>query len=129
MTSSATTRESALIISLCWPRLLVASVFAYLIVSWLVHLSSPRKAKYTGAMNAAINCALANRQILAHLIRDIFAQIYPHAMLETLFDFSHNTCKLEKHEINGKPRLLHVHRKGATRAFGSGHSLLPKWLS
>jgi tRNA-splicing ligase RtcB len=77
-------------------------------------------------MNAAINCALANRQILTHLTRMAFAKIYPHAALETLFDVSHNTCKEETHEINGKPRLLHVHRKGATRAFGPGHAMLPE---
>lgn len=27
---------------------------------------------YLGAMRAAINCALANRQILTHLVRDVF---------------------------------------------------------
>ena len=89
-------------------------------------IKSSEGQQYIGAMNAAINCALANRQILTHLTRDIFAHIYPRAMLETLFDVSHNTCKLETHEINGKPRLLHVHRKGATRAFGPGHPLLPE---
>ena len=77
-------------------------------------------------MNAAINCALANRQILTHLTRTAFTEIYPHAELETLFDVSHNTCKVETHKIDGKSRLLHVHRKGATRAFGPGHLLLPE---
>ena len=82
--------------------------------------------QYIGAMNAAINCALANRQILAHLTRVAFADVFSQVTLETLFDVSHNTCKLETHEINGNSRLLHVHRKGATRAFGPGHSLLPE---
>jgi tRNA-splicing ligase RtcB len=27
--------------------------------------------------------------------------------------------------VEGKPRVLHVHRKGATRAFGPGHAALP----
>lgn len=89
-------------------------------------IKSPEGRQYIGAMNAAINCALANRQILTHLTRMAFAKIYPHAALETLFDVSHNTCKEETHEINGKPRLLHVHRKGATRAFGPGHAMLPE---
>ncbi len=53
-------------------------------------------------------------------------QIYPHAKFETLFDVSHNTCKAETHEVDGKPRSLHVHRKGATRAFGPGHAMLPE---
>ncbi|MDP1573388.1 MAG: RtcB family protein [Coxiellaceae bacterium] len=89
-------------------------------------IKSPEGQQYIGAMNAAINCALANRQILTHLTRATFAEVYSHAELETLFDVSHNTCKTETHVIDGKPRLLHVHRKGATRAFSPGHALLPE---
>lgn len=58
-------------------------------------------------MHAASNCALANRQILTHLTRETFSEIYPHAVLETLFDVSHNTCKKETHEFNGKSRTLY----------------------
>jgi len=86
---------------------------------------SPEGQQYIGAMNAAINCALANRQILTHLTRDTFADIYPNATLETLFDISHNTCKEETHNVNGKLKSLYVHRKGATRAFGPKHPKLP----
>ncbi|MGH8685639.1 MAG: RtcB family protein, partial [Nitrosospira sp.] len=89
-------------------------------------IKSPEGQQYIGAMNAGINCALANRQILTHLARTAFTEIYPHAELETLFDVSHNTCKVETHKIDGKSRLLHVHRKGATRAFGPGHPMLPE---
>ena len=89
-------------------------------------IKSPEGQQYLGAMNAAINCALANRQILTQLTRIACMQVYPHAELETLFDVSHNTCKVETHAIDGKPRLLHVHRKGATRAFGPGHAMLPQ---
>jgi tRNA-splicing ligase RtcB len=88
-------------------------------------IKSPEGQQYIGAMNAGINCALANRQILAHLTCTTFAKVYPHAVLETLFDVSHNTCKVETHEVDGKSRLLHVHRKGATRAFAPGHPNLP----
>lgn len=88
-------------------------------------IKSPEGQRYLGAMNAAINCALANRQILAHLTRASFKKIFPGAVLETLFDVSHNTCKTEKHVVAGKEQLLHVHRKGATRAFGPGHPSLP----
>lgn len=89
-------------------------------------IKSPEGQQYIGAMNAAINCALANRQILTHLTRNSFAQVFPQAALETLFDVSHNTCKTEKHRVDGKDRVLHVHRKGATRAFGPGHPSLPQ---
>lgn len=89
-------------------------------------IKSPEGQLYLGAMNAAINCALANRQILTHLTRETFTEVFPQATLETLFDVSHNTCKEEMHEVGGQPRLLHVHRKGATRAFGPGHPRLPQ---
>ena len=80
--------------------------------------------EYLGAMRAAINCALANRQILTHLVREVFAELLPQARLELLYDVSHNTCKVEVHG----GRKLYVHRKGATRAFGPGHPELPQAL-
>ncbi len=88
-------------------------------------LKSPEGQEYLGAMNAAINVALANRQILTHLTRGVFARVIPEARLSTLYDVSHNTCKLEEHVVAGRKRHLYVHRKGATRAFGPGHLALP----
>jgi len=88
-------------------------------------IRSPEGEQYIGAMNAAINCALANRQILTHLTRQTFAHRIPAVRLETLFDVSHNTCKIERHVVAGRERELYVHRKGATRAFGPGHPALP----
>ena len=79
---------------------------------------------YLGAMRAAINCALANRQILTHLVREVFRALLPRAELALLYDVSHNTCKVEEHG----GRQLYVHRKGATRAFGPGHPELPPAL-
>lgn len=84
--------------------------------------------EYLGAMRAAINCALANRQILTQLVRDVFASLLPSAQLPVLYDVSHNTCKLETHTVDGKVRELYVHRKGATRAWGPGHPELPQAL-
>ena len=83
---------------------------------------------YLGAMRAAINCALANRQVITHLTRDAFARVLPMANPKLLYDVSHNTCKLEEHRLNGDSRQLFVHRKGATRAFGPGHPDLPPAL-
>lgn len=84
--------------------------------------------EYLGAMRAAINCALANRQILTHLVRAVFAELLPQGELKLLYDVSHNTCKVEQHRIEGRERRLFVHRKGATRAFGPGHAELPEAL-
>ena len=84
--------------------------------------------EYLGAMRAAINCALANRQIITHLVREVFADVLPQAQLSLLYDVSHNTCKVEDHVVDGTPTRLFVHRKGATRAFGPGHPDLPPSL-
>jgi len=83
---------------------------------------------YLGAMRAGINCALANRQILTHLTRRVFREVLPQARLVLLYDVSHNTCKVETHEVDGKRQELFVHRKGATRAFGPNHPDLPEAL-
>ena len=88
-------------------------------------IRSPVGQRYLGAMRAAINCALANRQILTHLARDAFRAVLPAAKLDLLYDVSHNTCKVEEHQVDGRRRELFVHRKGATRAFGPGHRDLP----
>jgi len=88
-------------------------------------LNSPVGKRYLGAMRSGINCALANRQILTHLVREVFADILPQAQIRLLYDVSHNTCQEEEHEIGGKRKKLFVHRKGATRAFGPGRAELP----
>ncbi|MFQ5972072.1 MAG: RtcB family protein [Alphaproteobacteria bacterium] len=88
-------------------------------------INSPLGERYLGAMRAAINCALANREIIGHLTREVFAGFFPGASLPVLFDVSHNTCKIERHDVDGVRRRLYVHRKGATRAFGPDHPDLP----
>jgi tRNA-splicing ligase RtcB len=84
--------------------------------------------RYLGAMRAAINCALANREILGHFARRVFGHFFPERELQLLFDVSHNTCKVEPHMVDARRRELFVHRKGATRAFGPGHPNLPEPL-
>jgi tRNA-splicing ligase RtcB len=86
---------------------------------------SPLGQRYLGAMRAAINCALANREILTQMTREAFHAVLPGATLTLLYDVSHNTCKVEKHRIDGREAELYVHRKGATRAFGPRHPDLP----
>jgi tRNA-splicing ligase RtcB (3'-phosphate/5'-hydroxy nucleic acid ligase) len=88
-------------------------------------IESPLGTAYLGAMRAAINCALANRQIITHLVREAFSRVAPSAELALLYDVSHNTCKVESHQIDGQTKRLFVHRKGATRALGPGHPDLP----
>lgn len=89
-------------------------------------LNSDLGQRYLGAMRAGINCALANRQIITHLARRVFADVLPDSELKLLYDISHNTCKEETHTVDGAPKRLFVHRKGATRAFGPGHADIPE---
>ena len=84
--------------------------------------------RYLGAMRGAINCALANREIVGHYARRVFHHFFPTCDLQLLYDVSHNTCKVELHAVGRKRRELFVHRKGATRAFGPGHPSLPEAL-
>lgn len=85
--------------------------------------------RYLGAMRAATNCALANRQIITHLTRKAVGSLFPDSDLRVVFDVSHNTCKEEDHRVGTDTRRLFVHRKGATRALGPGHPLLPPSLA
>jgi tRNA-splicing ligase RtcB len=93
-----------------------------------VPFNSPEGQRYYGAMNAGINCAFANRQALAQLTRLAFQETLgtrPEDM-PTLYEVGHNNAKVEVHEVDGQPRQLVVHRKGATRAFGPGREELPE---
>lgn len=83
---------------------------------------------YLGAMRAAINCALANREILTHLVRDCFKAVFGERTMPLLYDVSHNTCREEKHVVEGRSMRVFVHRKGATGAWGPGHEDLPDEL-
>ncbi len=89
-----------------------------------------REAKeYMAAMKAAANYAWANRQVIMHLaVESIMRTLNtgPKTIgMGLVYDVAHNIAKIEDHIVNGKKRKLIVHRKGATRAFPSGHSELP----
>jgi tRNA-splicing ligase RtcB len=84
---------------------------------------------YFAAMNAAANTAFANRQVITHRIREVMGRVFgrdPRALgLEVVYDVCHNTAKVERHLVDGKPMEVVVHRKGATRAFGPGAADVP----
>lgn len=83
--------------------------------------------RYLAAMAAAANYGRANRQLLTHAARRAFAECGL-GDLRLVYDVSHNLAKLETHAVDGVPRQLCVHRKGATRAFPPGHPDLPEPL-
>ncbi len=80
---------------------------------------------YIAAMASAANYAWANRQCLMHLTRMTFSKFFsesPKSLgMELVYDVAHNIGKIETHVVDGKPKKLFVHRKGATRAFPKGH--------
>lgn len=84
--------------------------------------------KYYNAMACAANYAWANRQILMHLCRDVFAKVLSigpaQLNMKLLYDVCHNIAKKEEHTIDGNKQLVCVHRKGATRSFPPGHDAL-----
>jgi tRNA-splicing ligase RtcB len=85
---------------------------------------------YLGAMKCAANYAWGNRQCLMHLTRKVFEKIFSMSWQKMgmflIYDVAHNIAKIEKHIIDGKEKLVCVHRKGATRAFAPGHPALPE---
>jgi tRNA-splicing ligase RtcB len=86
--------------------------------------SSPEGRGYLGAMAAAANFAWANRQMLAHRVRESVRSVLGAAVADAtvqVYDVAHNVAKRERH---GDRELL-VHRKGATRAFPPGHAEIP----
>ena len=84
---------------------------------------------YFSAMKCAVNMSFANRQVILHRIREVFAEVFgrkPEALgMHQIYDVAHNIAKLEEHVIDGEKRKVLVHRKGATRAFGPGMAGVP----
>lgn len=91
--------------------------------------SSKEGRRYFKAMNAAANYAFANRQLITHWVREVFSAVFGTSwekmQLSLVYDVTHNICKIEKHSVEGREKLLYIHRKGATRAFPKGHPELP----
>jgi tRNA-splicing ligase RtcB len=85
--------------------------------------------RYLGAMCAAGNFAWCNRQLLMAQTREVFAEVFGRSAqdlgLSLVYDVAHNIAKNETHVIDGRPRRVWVHRKGATRAFPPGHPEIP----
>jgi len=85
---------------------------------------------YLAAMACAANYAWANRQCIAHWIRESFAKVFgktPEQLgMRQIYDVAHNIAKIEEHTIDGRKVTVCVHRKGATRAFPAGHKDVPQ---
>ena len=83
--------------------------------------------RYYKAMAAAINYAFTNRQMICHWTRDVFEKVMGSSEgMSQVYDVCHNLAKFEKHEVDGKKKMVCVHRKGATRSFGPGREEIPE---
>jgi len=92
-------------------------------------VNSKEGRRYLSAMRGAANYAWANRQVLMHLIRQVFSRFFGRDARDLemvlIYDVAHNIAKIEEHRIGGARKRLCVHRKGATRAFPPGHPEVP----
>ena len=92
-------------------------------------VTSKEGQSYLKAMACAANFAWANRQLIVHWVRESFERILNNSAedmnMKIVYDVCHNIGKLEEHVIDGKKRMVYVHRKGATRAFGPGRPEVP----
>ena len=92
-------------------------------------INSKEGQSYLKAMACAANFAWANRQLIVHWVRESFERVLNDTAenmdMKIVYDVCHNIGKLEEHEVDGKKRMVYVHRKGATRAFGPGKTEIP----
>ncbi len=83
--------------------------------------------EYYVSMCSAVNYAFANRQMIAHWVRDVFARVMGSSEgMRQIYDVCHNVAKIERHAVGGREREVCIHRKGATRSFGPGRPEIPE---
>jgi tRNA-splicing ligase RtcB len=88
---------------------------------------SPLGQEYYKSMSAAVNFAFANRQMIAHWVREVFEKVMGSSKgMDQVYDVCHNVAKIEKHKIDGDFKEVCLHRKGATRSFGAGRMEIPE---
>ncbi|HEX5735452.1 MAG TPA: RtcB family protein [Blastocatellia bacterium] len=75
---------------------------------------------YLNAVAAGGNYAIINRLIIFEQIAEAFSEVFG-GTLELIYEISHNLVQKEWHPEFGP---VWVHRKGATRAFPTGHPAL-----
>jgi tRNA-splicing ligase RtcB len=93
-------------------------------------INAPIKSKlgkeYYAAMSAAANFAFANKQLITYWVREEMESLFPNIRIDVVYDVCHNIAKFEEHVIDGRKKIVCVHRKGATRAFGAGRKEVPQ---
>ncbi|MEK6913259.1 MAG: RtcB family protein [Nanoarchaeota archaeon] len=80
---------------------------------------------YYKAMCCASNFAFANKQLITHWIREEIKKLFPEIKIDVVYDVCHNIAKFEEHIVDGKKKMVCVHRKGATRCFNKQPVIIP----
>lgn len=96
--------------------------------SW-VRMNEPLGKEYWAYHNSAANFAVANRHIISRGVQEALQEVFK-AGAEVYYEISHNLVQEETLVLpDGSTKKGFVHRKGATRAFPSGHPDLKgtKW--
>ena len=92
-------------------------------------INAPIKSKlgkdYFEAMCAAANFAFANKQLITHWIREEMASLFPKSKVDVVYDVCHNIAKFEEHMVDGKKKMVCIHRKGATRSYANQPVIIP----
>lgn len=85
--------------------------------------------RYLAAMKCAANYAWNNRQIMRGLAEQVLTKTLglseEQVGMRLIYDVCHNIAKIEEHVVDKKPKKVMIHRKGATRALGPNHPLVP----
>jgi tRNA-splicing ligase RtcB len=93
-------------------------------------IDSPEGRNYFKALACAANYAWCNRQVMMALTERVVAKTMGMDLkdlgMKLIYDVCHNIAKFEEHLVDGRKVKVCVHRKGATRAFGPGHPLIPE---
>ncbi len=93
-------------------------------------VNSPEGQDYLAALRSAANFAWANRQCIAHWVRESFSRVLRKNREELgitqVYDVAHNIAKIESHTVSGQKMELCVHRKGSTRSFPAKHPEIPE---
>jgi tRNA-splicing ligase RtcB (3'-phosphate/5'-hydroxy nucleic acid ligase) len=88
-------------------------------------INSKEGQEYFASMACAANMAFANRSVIMHQTRKVFAKVFnqdPEELeMHLTYDVCHNIAKFEEHTVDGQRNKVLVHRKGSTRAFSPGH--------
>ncbi len=92
-------------------------------------INSSEAQRYLSAMRCAVNYAFCSREVITHWVRESFKQVYKRDCgMKLVYDVCHNIAKFEEHRVDGRNKVLCVHRKGATRAFPAGRPEVPAAL-